>query len=117
VPFVGHSHVLQQKDASKRQGGLSKRLASVLCLDPTVLLHHGEVLWRNGVRMTELRSASYGHTVGGGIGLAMLEDENEPITKSYIESAQWDVEVGNDRYACEVSLKPFYDPKNLRIKG
>ena len=65
--------------------------------------------------MTELRSASYGHTLGGGIGLAMLEDDNEPITKTYIEEGHWEVEVAENRSPCKVSLRPFYDPKNLRI--
>lgn len=114
--FIGMEAVGIQEKNRKQNGGLKKRLASILCLDPSVMLHHGEVLWRNGKRNTDVRTASYGHTIGGAVGLAMIEDSKEPITKQYIEEGKWEVQVGNLFYPCKVSLKPLYDPKNLRIK-
>jgi heterotetrameric sarcosine oxidase gamma subunit len=117
--FIGMEHVRAQKDQAKEMGGLSRRMANVLVpLGPTdPLLYHGEVLWRNGDRISDIRSASYGHTVGGGVGLTMLaSSSSEPVNKSYIESGAWELEIADKRYACQVSLAPFYDPKNARIK-
>jgi glycine cleavage system aminomethyltransferase T len=114
-PFIGQESVLAQKLVSKQQGGLVKRMASVLVTDPEPLMHHGEVLWRNGKRISEIRAASYGHTIGGAVGLTMVED-NEPITKDYVNSGEWQVEIVNKLYPCKVSFAPFYDPKNLSIK-
>jgi glycine cleavage system aminomethyltransferase T len=117
--FIGREQVLAQKAKSKELGGLTRRMASVLVpLTPTdPLLYHGEVLWRNGERISDIRSASYGHTVGGGVGLTMLQSPNgEPITKKYVERGTWEVEIAEKRYPCQVSLVPFYDPKNSRIK-
>lgn len=45
----------------------------VLLLDPEPLMYHAEVLWRNGVRVGDVRAASYGHTLGGAVGLALVE--------------------------------------------
>jgi len=92
-----------------------KRMANVLVMDPVPLMHHGEVLWRNGKRLCDIRAASYGHTVGGAVGLTMLVD-NEPITKDYMASGEWQVEIVDELYPCKVSLAPFYDPKNLRVR-
>lgn len=113
--FIGQEHVLAQKAFAKAQGGLTKRMASVLVDDPVPLLYHGEVLWRNGERISDIRSASYGHTLGGAVGLTMLES-TEPITKDYLKSGEWQIEIANERYPCSVSFAPFYDPKNTKIK-
>lgn len=115
IGFIGQEYVMKQKAQAKSDGGLKRRMASVLCLDKDVILNHGEILWRDGLRITDIRAASYGHTLGGSIGLAMLQD-TEPITTSYIQEGNWEIEVGNELFPCEVSLKPFYDPKNLRIR-
>ena len=109
--FIGQEHVESQKAA----GGLRKRMVNVLVKDPQPLLHHGEVLWRNDECMSDIRAASYGHSLGGAVGLTMLES-NEPITKKYLASGEWQVEIGNEKFPCDVSLAPFYDPKNLKVK-
>ena len=113
--FIGMEHVLAQKRTSKEKGGLQKRMAQVLVKDPDPLMHHGEVLWRDGVRTSEIRSASYGHTLGGAVGLTMLEN-SAPITKSFIKEADWKVEIAGDMFPCIVSLAPLYDPKNKKVK-
>jgi 4-methylaminobutanoate oxidase (formaldehyde-forming) len=112
-------HVIAQKAQFKETGGLSRRMANVLVpLGPTdPLLYHGEVLWRNGERISDIRSASYGHTVGGGVGLTMLDSQNgQPINKAFIQDGSWELEIADKLYPCQISLAPFYDPKNLRIK-
>jgi 4-methylaminobutanoate oxidase (formaldehyde-forming) len=115
--FIGQSQVLAQKQSAKEQGGLNRRMASVLLKDPEPLMHHGEVLWRNGKPISDIRAASYGHTLGGAVGLTMLDGKGEGITKSFIKDGQWEVEIGNTLYPCDVSLAPFYDPKSLRVKA
>ena len=119
--FIGQEHVERQRDMNKQRGGPVRKLANVLVPlqenDP--LLYHGEILYRNGVPCSYIRTGSYGHTVNGGVGLAMLEstNDNEPITNQhYIKNAEWELDIAGTRYPCSVSLTPFYDPKNERIK-
>ena len=113
--FIGKEHVEKQRADSKRSGGLFKRMASVLAKDPEPLMAHGEILWRNGERVGDVRVASFGHTIGGAVGLSMLESD-EPITKRWIQGGEWEVEIAEKRFPCEVSLAPFYDATNERIK-
>ena len=115
--FIGMDAVIKYKNRVKAAGGLTKRLAQVLVNDPEPLLHHGEIVWRNGKRECEVRSASYGHTVGGAVGLCMLERTEGIIDKTYIDDGEWSVEIGNTFFPCTVSLRPLYDPKNERIKA
>lgn len=114
--FIGQSHVLEQKAMAKQQGGLRRRMVNVLVSDPEPLMHHGEVLWRNGNAISDIRAASYGHTLGGAVGLSMLESADEGIKKAFIQEAEWEVEIADKKYPCQVSLAPFYDPKSLRLK-
>ncbi len=84
---------------------------------PIPKVRYFEVLWRNGERISDSRSASYGHTVGGGVGLTMLDSQNgQAINKAFIQDGSWELEIADKLYPCQISLAPFYDPKNLRIK-
>ena len=114
--FVGQNCVLDQKAIAKERGGLRRRMANILLNDPGPLMHHGEVLWRNGKPISDIRAASYGHTLGGAVGLTMLESQDEVIKKAFLADAEWEVEIANKKYPCQVSLAPFYDPKNSKIK-
>ena len=114
--FVGQEHVERQRQLRKEQGGLRKRMAHVLVKDPEPLLDHAEVVLRNGQAISEIRSASYGHTLQGAVGLTMLESALEPINNNFVTDAVWEVDIAGTRFPCEVSFAPFYDPKNTRIK-
>lgn len=117
--FIGKEHVERQKAELKARKGLSRRLVQVLVTgSPAVRMYHGEVLWRDGVRVGDVRAASYGHTLGGAVGLGMVEASGGGVVnKAFLEEGVWEVEVGNERHACRLSLTPMYDPKNLTIKA
>ena len=78
-------------------------------------MFHAEVVRRDGVPVGYIRAASYGHTVGGAVGLAMVEAE-EPVTQSWIDAGTWTVEIGAGTYPAVASLRPLFDPKNEKIK-
>ncbi|GMH64293.1 hypothetical protein TrST_g3631 [Triparma strigata] len=116
--FVGEDKVREERERN-RGGKFIKRMVNVFVPSSSCFLYHGELVLRDGVVVGEVRAGSHGFTVGGAVGLAMLESPEEGVflNKKYIESGSWEVLVGNDKYECEVSLQPFYDPKNLKIKG
>jgi 4-methylaminobutanoate oxidase (formaldehyde-forming) len=109
--FRGRAAVLAQKE----KGGLQKRMVQVLVNDPEPMMHHAEILYRDGVVVGDVRAASYGHTLGGSVGLAMV-DGGEVLNKKYINGGKWEVDIAGKRYAVTVSLRPMYDAKNLKIK-
>ena len=53
--------------------GSESRLVQVLVKDPEPLLFHAEIVYRNGQAVGYIRAASYGFTLGGAVGLAMIE--------------------------------------------
>jgi 4-methylaminobutanoate oxidase (formaldehyde-forming) len=110
--FLGREAVLAQKSA----GPLRKRLVQVLVNDPTPLMFHAEIVRRDGVEVGYIRAASYGHTLGGAVGLAMIEGD-EPIDYEWIDAGEWTVQIANSIYPATASLRPLYDPQNLKIKA
>ena len=115
--FIGKEAVLKQKQQMKEAGGLKNRLLSILCSDPNVLMYHAEIVWRDGKRVGDVRVASYGHSLGGAVGLAMITaEEGKVVNKAYTTEGKWEVEVAGKMYPCKVSISPFYDPTNKKIK-
>ncbi|GIF45535.1 4-methylaminobutanoate oxidase (formaldehyde-forming) [Asanoa ferruginea] len=111
--FVGRDAVLARKAA----GPLHRRLVQVLLTDPDPLLFHGEVVRRDGVPVGYVRAASYGFTLGGAVGLAMLErPAGEALDQKWLDSGEWTVEVADRIVSARCSLRPMYDPQNARIR-
>ena len=109
--FIGRDAVLAQKE----RGPLRRRLVQVLLTDPDPLMFHAEVVRRDGKPAGYIRAASYGFTLGGAVGLAMI-DADEPIDQAYLDSGEWTVQIGAAVYPAVVSLRPMYDPANKRIR-
>ncbi len=110
--FIGREAVLAKKAA----GPLSRRLLQVLVLEPEPLLFHAEPVYRDGRPVGYVRAASYGHTLGGAVGLAMI-NAGEPIDPAWCEAGRWEVDIAGRRYPARVSLRPMYDPEMKRIRA
>jgi 4-methylaminobutanoate oxidase (formaldehyde-forming) len=108
--FIGKQAVLAQKAA----GPLKRRLVQVLVKDPEPLMFHAEVVRRDGVPVGYVRAASYGHTLGGAVGLAMIEPK-ATVDEAYLASGEWQVEIAGKLYPAVVSARPLYDPAMKRI--
>ncbi len=109
--FVGRDAVA----ALKAAGPPSRRLVQVLVSDPEPLMFHAEPVLRDGVAVGYVRAASYGFTLGGAVGLAMV-DAGHPMEPSWVADAAWEVEIAENRYPATASLRPMYDPGNERIR-
>jgi 4-methylaminobutanoate oxidase (formaldehyde-forming) len=110
--FIGKDAVL----ARRARGPLTRRLVQVLLKDPAPLMFHAEVVRRDGAPVGYVRAASYGHTLGGAVGLAMVEPR-VPVDDAYLASGSWQVEVAGELYPALVSARPLYDPQMRRIKA
>jgi len=83
--------------------------------DPGPLMFHAEVVRRDGKPAGYIRAASYGFTLGGAVGLVMI-DADEPIDQAYLDAGEWTVQIGAAVYPAVASLRPMYDPGNKRIR-
>jgi glycine cleavage system aminomethyltransferase T/glycine/D-amino acid oxidase-like deaminating enzyme len=110
--FVGREAVLAQK----ARGPLRKRLVQVLVTDPEPLMFHAEIVKRDGRATGYVRAASYGHTLGGAVGLAMIESDTL-IDQAWLDRGAWTVDIAGVEYPARTSLRPLYDPEMRRVKG
>ena len=110
--FIGKEALV----AKKSSGPLMRRLVQVLVSQPEPMMYHAEVVWRDGIAVGYVRAASYGHTLGGAVGLAMIEPK-VIVDDDYLQSGHWEVEIGDRRFPCSVSARPLYDPQMARIKA
>ncbi|UCF27435.1 MAG: GcvT family protein [Chloroflexota bacterium] len=111
VDFIGKEAFLKQKES----GLLKRRLVQFLLEDPEPLLHGGEPIYRDGVRVGDIHSGNYGHTLGGAIGLGPVRHAGG-VTKDFLQDGQFEIEVVGVRYPAKASLRPMYDPKNEKVK-
>ena len=110
--FVGRDAVLAKKAA----GPLTRRLVQVLVKDPEPMMFHAEVVRRDGREVGYVRAASYGHTLGGAVGLAMIQADR-PLDQEYLDSGRWEVDIAGRLYPAIASLRPLYDPDMTKIKA
>jgi 4-methylaminobutanoate oxidase (formaldehyde-forming) len=109
--FIGKKACFERKASI----GYTHRLVQILLKDPEPLMFHAEIVLRNGVPVGHVRSASYGHTLGGAVGLAMVR--GEPVDAAYLEEGKWEVDIAGKIYPAKVSLKPMYDPGMVKVRA
>lgn len=113
--FVGKDAVLKHKEDGKQ---FLQRIIQVRCTNPDVCMFHAEPVYRNGKPVGYVRAASYGHTLGGAVGLACVS-HGDGVTKvdpKYVSSGVWEVDVAGTRYPAIASTAPMYDPKSERVR-
>ena len=113
IPFIGRDAILKQKES---KSFMNKRLVQFLLKDPEAMLYHHEPILRDGKIVGHLTSGNYGHTLGGSVGLGYVEVE-EAVTKDYLDTAKFEIDVAGDRVAAEASLSAMYDPRAERMRG
>lgn len=113
--FVGREALLKQRAA----GALPKRLVQVMLVDDSStapLLYHEEPIVRDGIIVGSVKSGAWGFRLGKSIGMGYVEAP-AGVSREWLESGRWEVEVACERYAARVQLQPWYDPKSERIKA
>jgi len=113
IPFIGRDAILHQKQT---QTPLRKRLVQFLLQDPEAMLYHHEPILRDGKLMGHLTSGNYGHTLGGSVGLGYVHHA-EGVTKDFVDSGRFEIDVGGEHVPALASLRPMYDPKGERMRG
>jgi heterotetrameric sarcosine oxidase gamma subunit len=111
--FIGKEALIAQRETP---GEPKRRLVQFLVRDPEPLLYGIEPILRDGRWVGYNRIGAYGHTLGGAVGLGMVEDE-AGIPASSIEDSNWELDIAHRTYPVTASLRPLYDPDRARIKA
>jgi 4-methylaminobutanoate oxidase (formaldehyde-forming) len=113
--FTGREELLKQKEKKI----LTKRMVCVALKDggtTAPMIYHEEPVYRDGVIVGSTTSGAWGHRIGKSLGLAYVKCD-AGVSKDWLASGTWEVELAWQRYSADVQLEPFYDPKGLRIKS
>ena len=113
--FIGRDALLKQKALTV----LPKRMVCIALEDSSVsapMMYHEEPIYRNGVIVGSTTSGAWGHRVNLSLGMGYVSNDGG-VTKDWIESGKWEVELAWKRYGTKVQLQSFYDPKGERIKA
>ena len=113
--FIGREALLKQK-ALPVPGKRFLCLALEDNSEKAPMIYHEEPIYRNGVIVGSTTSGAWGHRVNLSLGLGYVSNK-DGVTKEWIESGRWEVELAWKRYAARVQLQSFYDPKGERIKA
>ena len=109
--FIGREVLMRQKEA----GPLAKRLVMFKLRDPEPVLFHEELIRRDGDIVGYISSGAYGFTLGASVGMGYV-NHPDGITKEFVESGEWEIEIACERYPAEASLRAFFDPAGERVK-
>ena len=112
IDFIGRDAILKQKES---KSFMQKRLVQFLLEDPDAMLYHHEPILKEGQIVGHLTSGNYGHTLGGSVGLGYVEIK-EAVSKEYIESGGFEIDVGGERVPARASLIAMYDPQAKRMR-
>lgn len=108
--FVGRDAVRRKQDE-----GLTRRCLQFRLNDPEPLLYHNEPILRDGEIVGRITSGSYGHYLGGAVGLGYVPCAGETVAE--ILASAYEIDVAGTRVIATVAAQPMYDPKSARIKG
>ena len=109
------------KPALEKQRALpvqTKRFVCLALVDNSVtapMIYHEEPILRDGVIVGATTSGAWGHRVDLSLGLGYVKHAGG-VTKEWLDSGTWEVELAWKRYAAKVQFQGFYDPRGERIK-
>jgi 4-methylaminobutanoate oxidase (formaldehyde-forming) len=113
--FVGRDALVERRDERRAAGGGSRAMVSLLVGDPGVDLYGNEPVLLDGTWCGYVRAAAYGHTLGGAVGLAVVERLDGPVVQDWLDGAKLQLDVADRLVDVRASLRPLYDPARGRV--
>lgn len=111
--FIGRDALLRERDA----GVPTKRLVQFKLPEGSRdMLYHEEPIWKDGQIVGSITSGGYGHRLERSMGMGYVNC-TDGVTKDFLASGGFEIEIACARIPAEPSLQPFLDPKNTRIKA
>jgi len=109
--FTGRDALLKLKGEPRK-----RRVLQFVLEDPEPVLWGGELVLRDGEPVGDLKSASYGHTLGAAAGLGYVSNEGG-VDRAFIETGRYEIDIAGQIVPAKTCLHTPYDPKALRVKA
>ena len=110
--FNGREALLAQREQPR-----TKRLIQFRLEDPDTLVVHDEPIYRDGVLVGRTSSGMWSYTEDRCLAMGYLTNtDGEGVVKGWLDSGDFEVQVGLDRIPLSTSIRSWYDPKNERVR-
>jgi glycine cleavage system aminomethyltransferase T/glycine/D-amino acid oxidase-like deaminating enzyme len=108
--FTGREALLRQRDEPR-----TKRLIQFRLEDPDRLLYHDEPIFRDGVLVGRTTSGMWSYVEDRCLAMGYL-NHPDGVTKHWLDSGGFEIEVATERIPATPSIRSFYDPRNERVR-
>jgi 4-methylaminobutanoate oxidase (formaldehyde-forming) len=107
--FIGREALLTLRRAPR-----TRRMGIFIVQDPEPVLWGGELIYADDRPVGYTSSGSYGHSLGGAIGMGYINNPAE-VTREAIHKARYEIAINGTRFPACLHLRAPYDPERRRI--
>jgi 4-methylaminobutanoate oxidase (formaldehyde-forming) len=79
-------------------------------------MYHEEPILRDGEIVGNTTSGAWGHRLGRSLALGYVRNP-DGVTKDWVASGSWEIEIAWSRYPAQLQFGALYDPKGVRIRA
>ena len=108
--FIGRDALLKLKGKPR-----TRRMVMFVLEDPEPVLWGGELILRDGEPVGDLKSAGYGHSLGGAVGLGYVSNKGG-VDRAFIEGGSYEIDIAGEQVPAKAYLRTPYDTKLERVK-
>jgi glycine cleavage system aminomethyltransferase T/glycine/D-amino acid oxidase-like deaminating enzyme len=108
--FVGREALLAQRELPR-----TKRLIQFRLEDPDRLLYHDEPIYRDGDLVGRTSSGMWSYVEGRCLAMGYLGHPGG-VTKDWLDTGSFEIEVAKERIPATASIRSFYDPQSHRVR-
>ncbi|KAG6447560.1 hypothetical protein O3G_MSEX005038 [Manduca sexta] len=98
------------------KNGVTKKYA-YFTLEDKIPLFGQEAIYRNGVPVGYLRRGEYAYYLDKPIGIGYVTNKGSIVTKDYLKSGEYEVEVMGKKHKATFHFKSPFDPSGQRLLG
>ena len=111
VEFIGREALLKQRGET-----LTKRLIQFRVEDPDLISYHDDPIFRNSVYVGRTTGGMWSHTQDRCLSMAYLNNPSG-VDQAWLDSGDWQIEIGTRRRPVTPRIRSFYDPKNQKVRS
>ncbi|MCH2636108.1 MAG: FAD-dependent oxidoreductase [Acidimicrobiales bacterium] len=109
--FTGRDALLAQKDQPR-----AKRLIQLRIEDPDLISYHDDPIFRDDTYVGRTTGGMWSHTQDRCLSMAYLNNPGG-VDQAWLDSGDWQIEIGTRRRAVTPSIRSFYDPTNKKVRS
>src|SRR5262249_10981214 len=112
VDFIGRTAL----EKGRRAGPATNRLVQFCLADASEaapILMGREVIYRNGEMVGSISSGAFGFRLQRSLGMGYVSNP-AGVTREWLASGTFELDVAMERHGVSASLQPFYDPDGSR---